>query len=128
MSTATHKKMSYALPMTYARKQTSSNTLNRSFLANDCTLTVAIEMLSGRWTTQVLFNISFGDNRFSMLKKKMPGISDQILGLRINHLVENDLIVKEEVDGEKVYTLTPKAEKLMVILKDLAAWQGGCKG
>lgn len=112
--------------MAYSRKQSSSNTVNRSFLANDCTLTVAMEMLSGRWTTQVLFLISFGENRFSMLKRKMPGISDQVLGLRINHLVKNKLIVKNEVDGEKAYILTDKAERLMVILKQLADWQG-CK-
>jgi DNA-binding HxlR family transcriptional regulator len=112
--------------MAYARKLNSSNTVNRTFLNNDCALTVAMDMLSARWTTQILYLISFNENRFSLLKKKLPGISDQVLGLRINHLMENKLIVKEEIAGEKFYSLTDKAEKLMKILNQLAEWQG-CK-
>lgn len=112
--------------MAYARKTSSSNSVNRAYLANDCALTVALEMLSGRWTTQVLFVIHFGENRFSMIKKRLPGISDQLLGLRLNHLMENKLIIKKEIAGEKFYSLTDRAEKLVLILDQLGSWQG-CK-
>lgn len=113
--------------MAHARKLSSSNTINRNFLATDCTLTIAMEMLSGRWTTQILFLISFGENRFSSIKRKLPGISDQVLGLRINHLMENKLIIKKETEDEKIYVLTEKAQKLVLILNQLAEWQGSCK-
>lgn len=126
MSTVTHKKMSYDVSMAYTRKISSSNTINRTFLKNDCSLNAAIEMLSGRWTTQVLFLISFGENRFSKLKKKLPGISDQILGLRINHLLEHKLIEKLDSAEDKVYVLTERAEQLILILNKLGEWQG-CK-
>lgn len=113
--------------MAYARKINSSNTVNRSFLASDCALTVAMDMISGRWTTQVLFLISFGENRFSLLKKRLPGISDQLLGLRLNHLVENKLVIKKEIGDEKIYSLTDRAQKLIAILNELAEWQTGKK-
>lgn len=109
--------------MTYARKSTSTNFLNSRFMTADCKLTEAFDTFSGRWTTQVLFCIHFGLNKFGLIKNRLPRISDQILGLRLNLLVKNKLVVKKIIAGEKNYELTAKGRALIPLLEHLVEWQ-----
>lgn len=96
--------------------------MNRRFLAEDCAVSGAFEMFAGRWTTQVLFCVHFGINRFGLIKKRLPRISDQILGLRLALLLENRLISRKKIGEEQVYLVTARGEALLKILDDLAQW------
>lgn len=109
--------------MAYERKQESSNFINKLFLNDDCILDDAFEAFGGRWTAQVLVCIDLGSNRFGLLKQRLPGISDHMLGLRLNHLIEKKLIVKKIADGEKYYELEDDGRGLVKILESLALWQ-----
>lgn len=109
--------------MAYQIKKSSSNYFNKLFLNNDCLLTSAFEAVQGRWTIQVLISVSTGKNRFGLIKENLPGITDNVLGLRLNHLVENKLLIKK-LDGiEKTYSLHENALGLIEILENLARWQ-----
>lgn len=90
--------------MAYERKKTSSNYFNRLFLSQDCLLTAAFDAVQGRWTTQVLVSVHMGRNRFAMIKEHLPGITDNVLALRLNHLVKNKLLVKKMIGRERKYT------------------------
>lgn len=109
--------------MAYARKQTSSNLMNKLFLGSDCVLTTAFETIEGRWTTNVLICISMDVNRFGLIKQKLNGISDHVLGQRLNHLIDHGLISKKVVGNGRVYSLKPQGLKLIRILEQLAEWQ-----
>ena len=109
--------------MAYTRKNTSTNYINNRFMNAECKLTVAFDTIGGRWTTQILFCIHFGLNRFGLIKGRLPRISDQILGIRLVHLVENKLVIKKSVAGEKIYELSAKGKTLIPLLEQLTEWQ-----
>lgn len=108
--------------MAYTRKATSSNYVNQRYLNEGCALSLAFETISGRWTSQILFCVYFGRNRFALIKKELPRISDQILGLRLKQLLEHKLITKKKSELEFHYELTSKGEKLIQLLDDLTEW------
>ncbi|HMF72952.1 MAG TPA: helix-turn-helix domain-containing protein [Flavitalea sp.] len=104
------------------RKITSSNYLNQSFLENKCALNELIYLLSKRWTTEILFSIENGNNRFSTLKDDLEFISDHILADRLRLLESNNFISKmifSEIPPRVEYTLTEKGVELSSLLGDL---------
>ena len=109
--------------MAYQIKKSSSNYFNKLFLNQDCLLTSAFEAVQGRWTTQVLICVSMGRNRFGLIKEQLPGITDNVLGLRLNHLIDNKLLVKELNGMERTYILHENGVALIEILENLARWQ-----
>lgn len=109
--------------MAYESKKTSSNYFNKLFLNNDCLLTTAFEAVQGRWTTQVLVSVHMGRNRFGLIKEQLPGITDNVLALRLNHLVKNKLLEKKMVGMERTYSLHENGKGLIEILENLAKWQ-----
>lgn len=109
--------------MAYERKKTSSNYLNNIFLNKDCVLTAAYETIQGRWTTQVFICVSMGVNRFGLIKEQLPGITDNVLALRLNHLVKSNLLIKKMDGMERTYSLHENGLSLIRILEDLAKWQ-----
>ncbi len=109
--------------MGYKKKQNSSNFVNRLLLGQDCIFDAAFEVFTPRWTAQVLFCIYLDINRFSRIKQKLEGISDHILGVRLNKLIENKLIQKKTLGGEKIYVITARGRDLVEIIEDLARWQ-----
>jgi DNA-binding HxlR family transcriptional regulator len=107
------------------RKETSANYVNRQFLVSYCRVNTALNIISGRWKALILILISEGSNRFSLLKNKMPNISDQALSKQLKELEKDKLIYREvipEVPVKVNYHLTPKGEALGPILTDMANW------
>jgi DNA-binding HxlR family transcriptional regulator len=104
------------------RKTTSSNYINQSFLEEKCALNELIHLLSKRWTTEVLFSIEDGNNRFSSLKEDLKFISDHILADRLRLLETNHFISKKifnEIPLRVEYTLTGKGIELSDLLGGL---------
>lgn len=69
-----------------------------------------------------MFCVYFGFNRFGLMKMRLPRISDQILGLRLKQLMKQKLVVKRKADLEIIYEITPKGERLLKLLDELAEW------
>ncbi|WP_057937872.1 winged helix-turn-helix transcriptional regulator [Algoriphagus resistens] len=105
------------------RKITSTNYLNQTYLEEKCTLNELINILSKRWTTDVLFEIEEGNDRFSSLKKSIDLISDNVLANRLKLLEQYKLIKKTKDDsgttGKYQYFLTPIGYKLSELLDQL---------
>ncbi len=83
-------------------------------------------MISGRWKSQIVYSISQGNNRFHLLKKELPNISEQVLGRQLKELETHAIIVKKEIPetvpvGIK-YVLTNKGLDLVTILENLCDW------
>lgn len=108
------------------RKKESTNTINEQFLFQVCELNSAIAMISGRWKSQIVYSISQGNNRFHLLKKELPNISEQVLARQLKELGAHAIIVKKELP-ETVpigieYILTNKGLDLVPILERLCDW------
>lgn len=108
------------------RKETSTNVANEQFLFGICELNSAVSIISGRWKSQIIYSISEGNNRFHLLKKELPNISEQVLGRQLKELETHKLIIKKEIPDTIPagieYILTNKGQDLIPILKNLCEW------
>lgn len=83
-------------------------------------------MISGRWKSQIVYSISQGNNRFHLLKKELPNISEQVLGRQLKELETHAILVKKEIPETTPtgieYVLTNKGLDLIPILQSLCQW------
>lgn len=108
------------------RKENSSNYINEQYLYQVCELNSAINVISGRWKSQIVYSISKGYNRFNLIRKELPLLSEQVLGRQLKDLEKHCIIFKREIP-ETVpagieYILTEKGENLVPILQNLCDW------
>jgi DNA-binding HxlR family transcriptional regulator len=108
------------------RKKQSSNYINEQFLSQVCERNSALSIVSGRWKSQIVFHISEGDNRFHLLKQKLPKISETVLARELKELEAHAILVKVKIPdtvpiGVK-YVLTNKGIDLVPILDSLCKW------
>lgn len=108
------------------RKENSTNSVNEQFLFQVCELNSALAMISGCWKSQIVYSISKGSNRFHLLKKELPNISEQVLGRQLKELETHAIIVKRKITGTVPvgieYVLTNKGKDLAPILESLCQW------
>ncbi|WP_426326803.1 winged helix-turn-helix transcriptional regulator [Pedobacter sp. R-06] len=108
------------------RKKQSSNYINEERLAQICERNSAISIVSGRWKSQIVFNIFLGNDRFHLLLQQLPGISETVLARQLKELENHAILVKKEipdtVPAGKRYILTNKGQDLVPILDNLCNW------
>lgn len=108
------------------RKKQSSNYQNEQLLAEICERNSAISIVSGRWKSQIVYNISLGNDRFHLLQQKLPGISEMVLARQLKELENHAILVKREIPNTvppgKRYILTNKGLDLVPILDSLCNW------
>ncbi|MGD9556933.1 MAG: winged helix-turn-helix transcriptional regulator [Mangrovibacterium sp.] len=107
------------------RKMTSTNSINRDYLKNECGTMYALVLLSGRWKMTVLHKLSKKDMRFTELKECIPNVSDRMLTLHLKELEQDGLverIVFAEVPPRVEYRLTPSTQRLVSVWDQLEVW------
>ncbi len=92
----------------------------------DCAIDAAMSVIEGRWKTVILCNLAYkGSMRFNQLLKSIDGISSRILTKQLKEL-EEDGVVLRKVTSEPVlkveYSLSPKGESLIPVMKTIAEW------
>ena len=110
------------------RKTNSTNYLNQSFLEEKCPLNELLFFLSKRWSTDILFCIEEGNNRFSGIKEELMHISDHILSDRLKLLEKEGLISKRYfnvVPPRVEYSLTDRGRELSELLDKLCKFAEG---
>ena len=53
-----------------------------------CALVLANDLIGGKWKLRILWHIAHGDNRFSLLTKAIPDISQKVLTVQLKELEE----------------------------------------
>jgi DNA-binding HxlR family transcriptional regulator len=108
------------------RKKESSNYLNEQFLFQVCERNSAISIVSGRWKSQIVFHISQGNDRFHLLRQRLPNISETVLARELKDLEGHAILVKKKIPGTIPigiqYALTNKGNDLVPILDRLCHW------
>ena len=108
------------------RKEQSTNYANEQYLSRVCERNSAISMISGRWKGQIVYYIYQGHNRFHLLQKILPNISETVLARQLKELETHAILVKMEVPGcvpvGIKYVLTNKGHDLVPILESLCDW------
>lgn len=89
-----------------------------------CPVKMASEILSPRWTIQILAELWWGSSRFNDLRRGIPGISPALLSKRLKELQANGLIIRNEnpADGGVDYVRTEAAIELEPIIQSLGEW------
>lgn len=88
-------------------------------------ITNAFDLLSRKWFGVILHTISLNENHtahFGDLKTGIPNITPRILSMRLNELLNEQLIEKIDTDSHHVYRLTQKGEDLVFALKGIEGW------
>jgi DNA-binding HxlR family transcriptional regulator len=85
----------------------------------------AVCVLGDKWTALIVMELSKGAVRFSAMEHTLAGISPRTLSQRLDKLQQAKIITKKayaEVPPRVEYTLTPKGEDLLPVLKAMACW------
>jgi len=85
----------------------------------------AIQILSGRWTIEILYHLNKGTLRFGELRRVLPGITQHMLSARLRELEAEGLVRREifaEVPPRVEYSLTPRARRLRQVFAELLRW------
>ena len=93
---------------------------------NICPMDIGINILSGKWKLQILWNLyNRKIIRFNELQRNLGNITTKILTLQLREL-ENNRIVKRtvypEVPPRVEYSLTETGQSIEPVLKALCNW------
>lgn len=107
------------------RKESSTNSVNRTILREQCGMAFTLSLLGGRWKPGILFQLVRGKMRYSELRKQLPEVSERMLVLQLREL-ENDGLIRRlvyaEVPPRVEYELTEAGISLKPVLKSMSDW------
>lgn len=86
---------------------------------------IAMNKIDGKWKIIILAYIGQNENRFSLLKKRMPSITDKMLSQQIRELENDGLLTRKiypEIPPRVEYNLTDDARSLIPALEIIYKW------
>ena len=94
-----------------------------------CPLSVAMDLLGGKWKAVILYHLQDGPQRFTALRRLLPGATEAVLSRRLQQL-EQDGLLSRQVFGEKPplrteYALTDFGRSVVPVLNALMQWGNG---
>lgn len=90
-----------------------------------CPIAGAMQVLSGRWPTLLLYYLQEGTKRFSDLQRDNPTMSHRILSLELRKLEAAGIVRRTEHEGYPLhvdYTLTEAGWRLVPLIDAIGAW------
>lgn len=91
-----------------------------------CTVSVAMDLIGGKWKAVILYHLRNTEKRYSELGKEMVGVTERTLSLQLKQL-EEDGLISRKVFGEKppikvVYSLTDFGKSCIPLLDAILKW------
>lgn len=91
-----------------------------------CTVSLAMDIVGGKWKVVILYHLKNAAKRYSELRKEMPGVTERTLSLQLKQL-EEDGLISRQVYGEKppikvVYSLTDFGKSFTPVLDAILGW------
>jgi DNA-binding HxlR family transcriptional regulator len=86
---------------------------------------LAAEIISAKWTPQLIYAMANGVQRFGALQKEVGGINPRTLSARLDDLEKMGIVVKSayaEVPPRIEYSLTQKGADLLPIIDQMVEW------
>ncbi|QNA84896.1 helix-turn-helix transcriptional regulator [Sphingomonas sp. So64.6b] len=90
-----------------------------------CPIAGAMQVLSGRWPTLLLYYLKEGTKRFSDLQRDNPTVSHRILSLELRKLEAAGIVRRTEREGYPLhvdYALTEAGWQLVPLIDAIGAW------
>jgi DNA-binding HxlR family transcriptional regulator len=91
-----------------------------------CTVSLAMDLIGGKWKTVILYHLKSESKRYSELLKEMRSVTEMTLSLQLKQLEKDGLIVRK-VYGKKppvkvIYSLTDFGKTVIPTLDAILAW------
>lgn len=87
-----------------------------------CPIDLVLDLLSAKWTVQILRELSLGPVRTRRFLKFIPGLSMKSLQERLKALIETGMVTRTVFD-EKVprveYSITTRGQRLFAVMSEL---------
>jgi DNA-binding HxlR family transcriptional regulator len=93
--------------------------------AQFCPLARAAEILAERWTLLIVRELLLGPQRFSDLRRRLPGVSSSVLSARMAQLEARALVVRRELPPPapaQVFELSEVGAALRPVVLEMARW------
>lgn len=90
-----------------------------------CPIEEAMQVLSGRWPTLLLYYLQDGTKRFSELRRDNPTVSHRILTLELRKLESAGIVQRKAFEGYPLrvdYSLTPFGRRLVPLIDAIGNW------
>lgn len=90
-----------------------------------CNVSIAVDVIGGKWKAIVLFYLLDGTLRFNELRRLIPGVTQRMLTLQLRELEADGLverIVYPVVPPRVDYRLTPFGRSLEPVIAAMSAW------
>ena len=85
----------------------------------------AMEVIGAKWTSLLIKELTGGPKRFCEFEQAIPKLNHRTLSQRLDDLEKFGIITKErfnEVPPRTEYSLTPKGQDLIPVLRSMAEW------
>jgi len=94
--------------------------------AYPCTVSLAMDLIGGKWKAVILYHLKDTEKRYSELRKEIPHITEMTLSLQLKQL-ETDGLVSRKVYGKKppikvIYSLTDFGRTFIPVLSAITSW------
>ncbi len=92
---------------------------------NRCNVSIAVDVIGGKWKSIVLFYLLDGTLRFNELRRKIPGVTQRMLTLQLRELEHDGLVqrtVHPVIPPHVDYSLTEFGRTLEPIILEMAEW------
>lgn len=108
------------------KKECTGNYVKVKGKAYPCTVSLAMDLVGGKWKSVILYHLKDGEKRYSVLKKELFSITEMTLSLQLKQL-EKDGLISRKVFGEKPpirveYALTDFGKTFIPVLEAITQW------
>ncbi|MGE4468528.1 MAG: winged helix-turn-helix transcriptional regulator [Desulfovibrio sp.] len=91
-----------------------------------CTFELTLQIIGGKWKPMILYHLGRdGVQRFSALRRGMPGITQKMLTQQLRELEADGMVhrkVYPQVPPKVEYSLTAMGQSIMPVLEQLCQW------
>lgn len=89
-----------------------------------CPIAKATEIIGEKWTLLIIRELLMGGSRFNELQRGLSLISPTILSRRLESLVEQGLVVRKKIPGQRSceYFPTESCRELLPVILSLGEW------
>lgn len=90
------------------------------------TLLLTNDLIGGKWKLRVLWHIIHGSNRFSLLTKAIPDISQKVLVSQLKELECSGILKRNVIDNNPpkviVYAIAEEQSELIPIINNIYSY------
>lgn len=92
---------------------------------DDCGFATAIQVIGGRWKTDILWELNLAPRRFGELRRLLPGVSEKMLAQQLREMEADDIVNRQVLPGAVIgveYSVTELGRSLNTAVVAMSEW------